>query len=129
VNLIRNALKTPDGTTVESLHRYDFQSYKDANGRTYSTGGGLTNCIRNGLKDVVDLNLYDNEPHSVQREVIRWGTSELGGDKALTWVPIRDMDSCQIERVLKYGSSCEVRTSCMVNELKHRAERGKGEYT
>tara|TARA_R110000822_G_scaffold13977_4_gene49274 strand:- start:103 stop:492 length:390 start_codon:yes stop_codon:yes gene_type:complete len=127
MNLIRNALKTPDGTIIESLHRYDFQSHKDANGRTYSTDGGLTHCVRAGPPDIVDMNLYDNEPHSVQREVLRWGTVEFNGDKALTWVQIGNMDSCQIERVLEYGSSCEARTSCMVNELEHRDEQKKGE--
>ena len=35
MNLIANALRTPDGTVLESKSRHDYREYVDANGKTY----------------------------------------------------------------------------------------------
>mgnify|MGYP000681112827 CR=1 FL=1 len=32
-NIIRNALRTPDGTVIQSSSRHDYETYIDANGK------------------------------------------------------------------------------------------------
>lgn len=38
--IVYSAIKTPDGTILESKHVHDYQSYLDANGETYLLDGG-----------------------------------------------------------------------------------------
>ena len=66
ISLIRNAIKTPDGTILESTHRHDYKEHTDANGKTYMVDGGLeyVRCSAHG--DEVHLSLYDDEPHDIQ---------------------------------------------------------------
>ena len=37
--LIYNAIRTPDGTVLESRHKHDYQEYQDANGLEYMVDG------------------------------------------------------------------------------------------
>ncbi len=48
--IVYNAIKTPDGTVLESLHRHDFRDYVDENGKTYMIDGGTDyiHCSANG---------------------------------------------------------------------------------
>ena len=39
--LVRNAMRTPDGTIIRSRHRHDYVTHKDANGSEYMLDGGL----------------------------------------------------------------------------------------
>ena len=94
-NLIRNAIQTPDGTILESTHRHDYKEYKDANGLTYMVDGGLEYCRRNrqDSEPYIEMSLYDDEPHSVQREVLKWGTYGINGDQPLKWLSVAEMDT------------------------------------
>ena len=40
--ILSNRLKTPDGTILESLHRHDYVTHTDANGKEYMLDGGAT---------------------------------------------------------------------------------------
>ncbi len=41
MNLIYNALRTPDGTVLTSRHRHDYVTHIDKNGKEYMIDGGL----------------------------------------------------------------------------------------
>ncbi len=119
--LIRNAIKTPDGTVLVSKHRHDYVNHVDAtNGKTYMVDGGLDYQRRSANGDEIDMCLYDNEPHRVQREVLTWGTYGPKGDQPLTYKPIKDMDTDHIEKVYKECTPHSVIKNCLENELMHR---------
>ena len=58
--LIRNRWQTPDGTILESKHRHDFVSHKDANGEYYFIDGG-TDYIRMTVNKEPMINLCEYE--------------------------------------------------------------------
>jgi hypothetical protein len=101
-NLIYNAIRTPDGTILESRHRHDYRTYTDANGETYMVDGGLS-YLRRGITvpPYEELSRYDTEPHDVQREVMAWGTYGINGDQPISYVKIKDMSTAHLEAVLK----------------------------
>lgn len=122
-NLIRNSIQTPDGTVLISRHVHNYVTHVDANGKEYMLDGGLDYCRRSAHGDEVDLCIYDDEPHDVQRSVIEWGTYGPDGDQPLTRVKVADMDTSHIKAVL----GMERRPSpyiynCMVKELEVRDE-------
>ena len=121
-NLIRNAIQTPDGTILESTHRHDYKEYKDANGLTYMVDGGLEYCRRNrqDSEPYIEMNLYDDEPHSVQREVLKWGTYGINGDQPLKWLSVAEMETGHIEAVVKIPGIRPEFRNCMEVELGQR---------
>ena len=120
MRLIRNALQTPDGTIIESKHRHDYVTYTDANGKQYMVDGGLDYLRRNVHEDQIDLSLYDDQPHEVQRELLTWGTYGINGDQPLQYKSIAQMETGHLEAVVKMGGICLVRKSCMLKELELR---------
>ena len=120
MNLIRNAIQTPDGTILESTHRHDYKEYTDANGKYYMVDGGLSYLRRSVHKDQKDLSLYDNESHEVQASVLKWGTYGINGDQPLSYISISDMDTDHIGNVLGMGHISSIHRKCMENELKTR---------
>ena len=119
--LIRNAMQTPDGTVIESVHRHDYVTYEDANGKTYMVDGGLSYSRRSVHADQIDLNEYDNAPHERQRELLTWGTYGKDGNQPLSYICIGDMDTEHLEIVLKItGNLCPIRRACMTEELRER---------
>lgn len=120
--LIYNAIQTPDGTVIQSKHVHDWASYRDKNGKVYSVDGGLSYLRRGheGEKDYKELSLYDDEPHEVQRSVLKWGTRGKNGDEPLRYVPIKLMSTSHIENVLKECSVGKVYRNCMEKELLKR---------
>ncbi|MDB4408927.1 hypothetical protein N9165_02575 [Akkermansiaceae bacterium] len=118
--LIRNAIKTPDGTILESKHRHDYKEYTDANGKEYMVDGGLAYIRRSEHEDQVDMCLYDNEPHEIQSKLLTWGSCGINGDQPMRWIPIVDMDTAHIEAVLKLKHLNETHKVCMQHELSLR---------
>jgi len=100
--LIYNAIRTPDGTVLESRHVHDYRTHVDANGETYMVDGGL-NYTRRIINKVPyeELSLYDDAPHEVQREVMTWGTYGIDGKQPIRYVKIKNMSTAHIENVLK----------------------------
>ena len=122
VKLIRNALQTPDGTIIESTHRHDYVTHTDANGKEYMVDGGLSYIRRSANGDEIDMSLYNDQPHEVQRDVLTWGTYGIDGDQPLQYITIADMDTGHLEAVVEMGGVCPVRRKCMQKELEFRNE-------
>jgi len=123
--LIINSLQTPDGTILKSTHRHDYNTYTDANGKTYMVDGGLDYVRRSNNGDEIDLCLYDDEDHEVQRQVLKWGTYGINGDQPLTYLCIADMDTSHIAAVTTtIRNVLPAIMRCMKTELVYRRYKG-----
>jgi hypothetical protein len=122
MKLIRNAIQTPDGTILESLHRHDYKTYTDANGKEYMVDGGRDYVRRSTWGDEIDLCVYYNDvSHEVQRNTIKWGSYGINGDQPPTFKTIARMDCDHIRNVLDYCKNVDpIVRECMIQELKHR---------
>lgn len=120
-NLIYNAIRTPDGTVINSRHRHDYKTYLDANGETYMVDGGLSYLRRNICSEPYEeLSLYDTEPHEVQRTVLTWGTYGINGDQPYKEILIADMETEHLQAVIDNVNPVGVYGDCIRKELEQR---------
>ena len=122
-NLIYNAIRTPDGTVLESTYRHDYRTHIDViNRKEYMIDGGLDYSRRSAHGDEKDLCLYDDEPHTIQRKLLTWGTRGKAGDEPLKYIPISGMELDHLEKVLETQPVAATHRSCMETELKLRKD-------
>ena len=101
--IVANRIRTPDGTILESMHRHDYVTYTDANGKEYMVDGGL-DYLRRIVHDdapAEELSVYSDAPHAVIREVFKWGTRGKDGKQPLKFVVLKDMTTDHIEAILE----------------------------
>jgi len=101
--LVYNAIRTPDGTVLESMHRHDYNVYVDKNGKEYMVDGGLDYTRRNVHADAPyeELSVYLTDGHDSVREVVKWGTYGKDGNQPLTYILLKDMSTEHIEACLE----------------------------
>ena len=101
--IVSNRIRTPDGTILESMHRHDYVTYTDANGKQYMVDGGLDYLRRNVHDDAPyqELSVYADDLHELIREVFKWGTRGKDGKQPLTYVPLKDLTTEHIEAILE----------------------------
>lgn len=127
--IIRNQIRTPDGTILESTHVHDYVEYEDKNGELYSTDGGDEYIHRSINKEPYeDMTVYSNAPIETIREIFKWGTRGVKGDKPLRWVLLRDMTNLHIESVIDYLQPYPKEVSRNIDlfrrELEYREKNG-----
>ena len=118
--LIRNSIRTPDGTVLTSHNRHDYKTHEDANGNNYMIDGGLSYCRRSCHGDEENLCLYDDEPHAVQRKVLTWGSYGKDGDQPLKRIPVAEMETDHIKAVIAECRPAHVFMNCFEEELEMR---------
>lgn len=125
--LFRNAMRTPDGTVIESLFRHDYVTYKDANGETYMVDGGVDYLRRSTNKiPAEDLSSEEIEGvHEYNRQHFRWGTYGKDGTGPFKQVILMDMDTDHIEAVLETQKLSDSSKALFEEEIKYRAENNK----
>ena len=57
--IIYNAIRTPDGTVIESKHRWDYQAHTDANGQVYAVAD--INAITQEEFDIITEQTNDTD--------------------------------------------------------------------
>ena len=100
--LIRNGIKTPDGTEIFSQHRHDYVSYTDKNGSTYAVDGGISYLRRAFTnKDYTELSVsLEDVTLPEAAKIATWGTRGKNGDEPLRYIPISEMSLDHLEAVL-----------------------------
>ena len=82
--LVRNAIRTPDGTVLESRHVHDYKSHIDTiDGQHYMVDGGLEYSRRSVNGECMCVYLEDD--HSVVRDAVTWGTYGVNGDQPISY--------------------------------------------
>ena len=122
--LVLNAIRTPDGTVLESRHRHDYREYVDANGKTYMIDGGLDYVRCSVHEDQEWVGCYLEDGHEKVREAITWGTYGKNGDQPLRQVKLSEMSNAHIQACLDTQPRMypQYRTA-MENELAYREEQ------
>ena len=102
---VYNAIRTPDGTVLESTHTHDYRSHVDEiTKERYIIDGGL-DYRRYSLNHIPadDLSVHITEPHTTLREYLTWGTYGNDGNEPLTHLKLSEMDTGHIKAVLELG--------------------------
>jgi len=118
--LVYNAIKTPDGTILESKHQHDFQMYKDKNGEIYTNDGGTEYLKRSTNKEPYeDLSLYTTDSIEILREHCSWGTYGKYGTGKLTFKKIKDLSNAHLEYIIDSAYKGIIK-----RELEYRLAKG-----
>lgn len=118
--ILRNRIRTPDGTILESRHRHDYRTYVDANGLEYMVDGGLSYLRRTVHPDAPyeELTLYANEDHEKLRAEVVWGAIV---DHNTQYLPIKQMSKAHINAILDDGYKGPI-VELMKREVLYREE-------
>ena len=125
---LANRIRTPDGTILESMHRHDYVTYIDANGKEYMVDGGLDYLRRNVHDDApyTELSVLSTDEHSVIRESFKWGTYGIDGKQKLKYVILKDMSWDHIEAILETQTQLRDHVrQVFVNELDYRGKNNE----
>ena len=99
--IIYNAIRTPDGTVLESRHVYDYKTHTDKNGEVYMVEGGLEYLLPScNTHTAEELAVYLEDGHEAVREVATWGSYGKNGDEPLKYILIKDMTEEHIQNCL-----------------------------
>jgi len=123
VSLLRNAIQTPDGTTLQSHHRHDYKSYVDKNGYTYMVDGGL-DYVRRSINEEAPykcMNIRLDEDIESIREGFTWGTYGKNGDEELQYKPLKTLSNAHIQAIINDEYWCN---PIMKLELQYRKANG-----
>lgn len=122
-DLIYNAIRTPDGTVLESRSVHNFASHTDANGKFYAVDGGLEYLKRCGDRDYEELSLSTKDDFSKIREVITWGTRGKDGNQTLSFIKVKDMEVSHIRAVLDLQYISDNMRYVLESELNFRKDK------
>lgn len=101
--LIKSAIKTPDGTILESIHVHDYVTHKDANGEIYMLDGGLLYQRYNVCKEPFeDLSVWSDSPFEVIRENLYRGGYGKDGTGEYRRALLKDMSDDWVKNVITY---------------------------
>jgi hypothetical protein len=123
--LVYNAIRTPDGTLLESHHAHDFKAHEDQNGQTYIVDGGRDYLKRSLHRDspAEELSLYESDPQEQVGKAVKWGTYGIKGDQPLNWKRLRDMDLDHLKACLtNVPTMGGVMRNCIMREITWREE-------
>lgn len=120
-NVVYAALRTPDGTLLESRHRHDYKTYTDANGKDYMIDGGLEYIRSSAWGDEEYITVTLDDPHERVREVVTWGTRGKNGDEPYRQVKLSEMSNDHIEACIETQHSMYPQfREAMLNEMTYR---------
>jgi len=127
MRLVKQAIKTPDGTVIESRHRHNFVTHTDSvTGELYVVDGGIE-YKRQGINTVpaTDLSVYLEDGIESVRRAVTWGTYGKYNDQPLRLVLLSEMSNEHIEACLtNQGRMHPHYREAFVMELEYRKTNG-----
>jgi len=100
-HIIYNAIRTPDGTILESHSTHDYKTYQDLNGKEYMIDGGKSYVRSSVNGDEEYLTVYGDEPHEKIREVFTWGTYGKYSDQPLKFIALKTIKDNHLPAILE----------------------------
>tara|TARA_Y100000310_G_scaffold227068_1_gene229273 strand:+ start:10444 stop:10872 length:429 start_codon:yes stop_codon:yes gene_type:complete len=104
--LLVNKIICPDGTVLESRHRYDFVGHVQADGREYFVDGGLEyQRIGYSDKEYIDCTCYSDDPIEKIREHFTWVSySDKHGEPLdePKWTLLKDITDEHLQALVKW---------------------------
>ena len=121
-HIIYNAIRTPDGTLLESHSTHHYITYIDDNGEHYTVDGGREYLKRTTNKiPYEELSVYSDDSHTNIRKVYVWGSYGKAGGETLYNIPLPDMSIEHINAILENcGYIGVVSLTIFKNELMYR---------
>ena len=121
--LIKNSIRTPDGTILTSRNVHDYQYHKDKNGEIYMNDGGVEYLRRSvNVIPYEDLSLYSDDPFEILRENITWGSRGKNGNEPLQYKSISNMSSNHITAILSKIKLVDYLKEVFEKEISYRNE-------
>ena len=140
--ILYNAIKTPDGTIIESTHRWDYVQHLDENGLVYMVDGGKDylrrSCpsgnysffqkiaIKLGWKDPYEydeMSITDEDSFDkIRNTVYRWSNSDYT-NKPSEKVLLKDMNKDWLKNAIEFEKEWRpnnIYIPIYERELKHR---------
>lgn len=119
--ILRNAIKTPDGTILESTHVHDFKIYQDKiTGKEYGVDGGLAYLRTIGdMADCTNLSI-ESDDHKTIRTHLKWGTYGKSGKNPLKFVPLSELSNNHIKAIIATQTLSKEVLSALNDELAYR---------
>jgi len=122
-NIIRNIMRTPDGTLLESMTVHDYVDYVDTNGEKYILDGGnqyLRTSKNTEPAEYLTVTTKDN--FLVIRDNMFWGTFGKAPDYIeRSYVTLSCLSNAHIEAILETQKQLpEWRRELFKKELAHR---------
>ena len=123
--ILVNAIRTPDGTILESRHRHDDREYQDTLSKKWYAVDGGTDYIRR-LCDVNDYEelscFYGETPHEVIRELFTWKSYGKHGEIVNgIIIGLKDLKLDHIDAILKTQVHLPMYVINMfIDEIKYR---------
>ena len=102
MKIIKNEMRTPDGTILRSRNRHDYVTHTDSkNGKLYMLDGGLDYVRSSANGDEEYLTVTTDNTHDEIREAVTWGTYGKEGDQPLSFIKLLNMETAHIQAVLQ----------------------------
>lgn len=106
--IVYNAIKTPDGTIMQSVHRHNCVIHVDKITKNeYMVDGGLDYLRRSTNGDEIDLSLHlFIDPFEKIREVFEWGRNYDADMNLLPqteWVALKELNDDHLDVLCSYG--------------------------
>jgi hypothetical protein len=105
--ILYNAIRTPDGTLLESFYVHDYKEHTETNGNNYMVDGGLDYIRRgNDTTDFEELLELDDGTHEKRVKYLRWGKNydkDMNRLPETIYTPIEQMNTDHIVAILKGG--------------------------
>ena len=121
MKILRNIIRTPDGTLLESKTVHDYVTHKDENGETYFNDGGKAYLRRSvNIEPYEDLTIYDTDEIEKIREHFLWGTYGKTGNEKLQYKKLCDMSNMHIKAIIVDNFSPEHVLNIFKREIQYR---------
>ena len=114
--IVYNAMITPDGTLLESLHGHDYKTHTDKNGVFYMIDGGLQGYTRySGDGQQKFIQIYADDDFELVRTHWHWGRNydkDMNLLPRTEWVKLCEITDDHLEALIDYP-----RVASWCNEL------------